>query len=194
MQSKSEFTSNPDVDEIVIDERNKFVIIPNGLRLDFSGVAKGWAAQQVIMKLQEFGPSLMDAGGDIMTSSALLGGDPWPVSIADPFSPEMEGNGVATSGQDYRFWNLNGIRMHHIIDIRTGRPAKSDVYTATIVAPTAIEAEMAAKVVLIMGSDEGYKWLESQPHYAGLIVRMDKSKLVSKRISCFIRSKTCQIQ
>ena len=74
----------------------------------------------------------MDAGGDIMSSTALSDGSPWPVAIADPFQPDndlemlyLAGEGVATSGQDYRVWNLNGIRMHHIIDVRTGRPAKA---------------------------------------------------------------------
>ena len=60
----------------------------------------------------------MDAGGDIMSGSALQDGSPWPIAIGDPFQPEndlemlyLAGEGVATSGQDYRFWNLNGTRI-----------------------------------------------------------------------------------
>ena len=113
--------------------------------------------------------------------------------LAILFNPEndlemlyLAGEGVATSGQDYRFWNLNGTRMHHIIDVRTGRPAESDVYSVTVVAPDVIQAEMAAKVVLILGSEEGLSWLEDQPDHAGYIVRMDNSKLISKHLSILL--------
>jgi thiamine biosynthesis lipoprotein len=196
-----EFTSKASLDDLIMIEEEKLVLLPVGLRLDFGGVAKGWAAQQVIEKLEKFGPALMDAGGDIMSGSALLDGSPWPIAIADPFHPDddlemlyLAGEGIATSGQDYRVWKLNGMRMHHIIDIRTGRPAESDVFSVTVVAPDVIQAEMAAKVVLITGSEAGLIWLEDQPDYAGYIIRMDNSKLISRHFSNYSWSKTCQNQ
>ena len=200
-QANQEFTSKTGLEDLIMIEEEKLVLLPVGLRLDFGGVAKGWAAQQVMDRLLGYGPSLMNAGGDIMTSSALLDGSPWPVAIADPFQPEddlemlnLAGEGVATSGQDYRFWDLNGTRMHHIIDIRTGRPAESDVFAVTVIAPSVIEAEMAAKVVLILGSEVGLSWLEDQQDHAGYIIRMDNSKLISKHLSTYLWSKTCQNQ
>ena len=200
-QIDQEFTSKASLDDLIMIEEEKLVLLPKGLRLDFGGVAKGWAAQKVVDKLQKYGPALMDAGGDIMSGSALLDGNPWPIAIADPFHPDddlemlyLAGEGVATSGQDYRFWNLNGTRMHHIIDVRTGRPAESDVFSVTVVAPDVIQAEMAAKVVLILGSEAGLSWLEDQPDHAGYIVRMDNSKLISKHLSNYCWSKTCQNQ
>jgi thiamine biosynthesis lipoprotein len=196
-----EFTSKASLDDLIMIEEEKLVLLPVGLRLDFGGVAKGWAAQQVIEKLEKFGPALMDAGGDIMSGSALLDGSPWPIVIADPFHPDddlemlyLTGEGIATSGQDYRVWKLNGMRMHHIIDIRTGRPAESDVFSVTVVAPDVIQAEMAAKVVLILGSEAGLSWLEDQPDHAGYIVRMDNTKLMSRHLSSYCWSKTCQNQ
>ncbi len=200
VQINQEFTSKSSLEDLIMVEEEKLVLIPKGLSLDFGGVAKGWAAQKVVENLQKFGPAIMDAGGDIMSGSALQDGSPWPIAIGDPFQPEndlemlyLAGEGVATSGQDYRFWNLNGTRMHHIIDVRTGRPAESDVFSATVVAPDVIQAEMAAKVVLILGSDEGLSWLEDQPDHAGFIVRMDNTKLISRHLSNYCWSKTCQI-
>jgi thiamine biosynthesis lipoprotein len=199
-QNLHEFSPIPGIDEIILDEKEKLVILPEGVRLDFGGVAKGWAARQAVLKLQEYGPALMDAGGDIMTSSALSDGSPWPVAIADPFQPDedlgmlrLSGEGVATSGQDYHFWDMNGTRMHHIIDVRTGRPVESDVYSATVIASDVIEAEMAAKMILILGSEAGLSWLENQPGLAGYIVRMDKTKLISMQLSSYLWSETCQI-
>lgn len=201
IQSDREFSPVPVIKDVILDEEEKLVMLPRGVRLDLGGVAKGWAAWQTIQKLKKYGPALMDAGGDIMTSSHLMNGDPWPVAIANPFQPDedmemlsLAGEGVATSGQDYRFWNLNGVRMHHIIDIRTGKPVESDVFAATIVAPDVMKAEMAAKMVLILGSEEGLRWLEGQPDLAGYIVRMDTSTLLSSQLSSYFWSKACPIQ
>ena len=104
-----EFTPKASLEDLIMVEEEKLVLLPKGLRLDFGGVAKGWSAQKVVDKLKEYGPALMDAGGDIMSGSALLDGSPWPIAIADPFHPDddlemlyLAGEGVATSGQDYQ--------------------------------------------------------------------------------------------
>jgi thiamine biosynthesis lipoprotein len=88
---------------------------------------------------------------------------------------------VATSGRDYRRWRRNGVWQHHIIDPRTNRPAKTDVLCATVIAPSACQAEMAAKTLLIMGSLEGLRWLEARPTFAGLVVLEDGTTLHSRR-------------
>ena len=90
--------------------------------------------------------------------------------------------GVATSGRDYRRWQRNGVWQHHIIDPRTGLPAKTDVLSATVVASTTSEAEAAAKAALILGSDAGLDWLEAHPSCAGLLVLEDGQVSYSSRI------------
>jgi thiamine biosynthesis lipoprotein len=87
---------------------------------------------------------------------------------------------VATSGRDYRRWKQDGRWNHHIIDPRTGEPAVTDVLTATVVAPNVMEAEMAAKVVLILGSREGLEWLERRSGYAGLVVQETGAVITSR--------------
>jgi thiamine biosynthesis lipoprotein ApbE len=67
--------------------------------------------------------------------------------------------GVATSGRDYRHWQKNGTPQHHIINPRTARPAETDVLSATVLAPSARQAEVAAKVALILGSRAGLAWI-----------------------------------
>lgn len=193
-----EFRSVPDYQEIILQEEGRWIGLPIGMRLDLGGVAKGWAAMQAITRLKEYDPAMVDAGGDIMTSSALLDGSPWPISVIDPFQPDLDmemlslsGDGVATSGQDYRNWTFNGMRMHHIIDVRTGRPAESDVYAATVIAPNVIQAEMAAKVVLILGSEEGLRWLEDQTDYAGSIVTLDGSRMSNESFQSYVWSNEC---
>jgi len=181
--------------EIHLDETSRTVCLPTGLRLDFGGIAKGWAADQATRKLSAFGPALVNAGGDIAVSGPQSNGDAWPIGITDPFDPEanlevlmIERGGVATSGKDYRRWQQGGHWQHHIIDPRTGMPAQTDLLTVTVIAPSAVEAEVAAKVALISGSGAGLDWIESNPALAALLVLEDGQRFYSGRFSTFIWS------
>lgn len=183
------------VDTVIFDESAQTIQLPVGVHLDFGGIAKGWAAQQAVSRLQEIGPALMNCGGDIAMSGALRDGSPWEIGVYKPFDRESgyvemlffeRGCGVASSATDRRRWMQGGRVRHHIIDPRTGEPAISDVVSATVVAPTAIEAEAAAKSVLIRGSTNGLDWLESNPALAGLLILEDGEILYGQRIMEFL--------
>jgi len=172
------------------NEESQTICLPQGVHLDFGGVAKGWAAHQTVERLKEHGPALMNAAGDIAISGPRVGGEAWKIGVKNPFVPEsdfeilkLKGGGVATSGKDRRRWSRNGQPLHHIIDPHTGRPAETNVMTATVVAPTVMEAEAAAKAILILGGDEGLKWLESDPVLAGIIILEDGHTFYSQRIT-----------
>ncbi|WP_448591753.1 FAD:protein FMN transferase [Thermoflexus hugenholtzii] len=182
---------------IQLNPERRAVKLPKGVRLDLGGIAKGWAADQAVRRLKPYGPALVDAGGDIAVSGPMANGEPWPIGVADPRSaswnlledPPLLGilrvarGGVATSGRDVRRWRRGDEEQHHLIDPRTGRPARTDVLAVTVVAPTAYEAEIAAKVVFLRGSQEGLAWLEKRPGFAGLVVRHDGEILWSSRWS-----------
>lgn len=169
--------SSRDWQAIILNAATQTVILPAGTSLDLGGIAKGWAAEQAAARLSQWGAALVDAGGDIAVSGPMSDGQPWPIGVASPLGGEQEllllldRGGVATSGRDYRRWQSqkNGPWQHHIIDPRTGQPAQTDVLSATVIAPTMQEAEMAAKVVLIEGCRRGLLWLEARPTLAGLI-------------------------
>ncbi|GAB4206043.1 MAG: FAD:protein FMN transferase [Roseiflexaceae bacterium] len=170
--------------------RPQAVLLAEGVRLDVGGVAKGWAAQEAARRLARFGPTLVDAGGDIAISGPREGGAPWPVAVADPLRPEADlallllgRGGVATSGREHRRWQHGGAWQHHIIDPRSRQPATTDVLSATIVAPSAPLAEAAAKATLIQGSRAGLAWLEARPSMAGLLVLTDGRVLRSRGLA-----------
>jgi thiamine biosynthesis lipoprotein len=178
---------------IECDVSTRSIMLPPGMRLDLGGIAKGWAADQAARRLGVFAPTLIGAGGDIAVSGPRADGEPWSIGVADPSEPDRNlellliANGaVATSGRDYRRWQRNGAWQHHIIDPRSGEPAETDVLSATVIAPTAVEAEMAAKMVLIMGSRAGLNWLEEQSTLAGLLVLESGYVLHSQRIEDYL--------
>ncbi len=179
------------------------VSLPWGLRLDFGGIAKGWAADEAVKRLAKYGPALVDAGGDIAVSGTPDRQVDWPVGVDAPAIPNFPGptspdglldllsirsGGVATSGRDYRRWQQDGAWRHHIIDPRTELPAETDVMTATVIAPTACEAEIAAKVVLLLGSNDGLAWLDAGTSLAGLLVLDSGKVLRSARFDNYVWS------
>lgn len=179
--------------DVSVDPVARTLTLPAGHRLDFGGVAKGWAAHQAAERLKAAGPSLVNAGGDIAVTGLRPGGDLWPIGIADPFDPSVHlevlylgRGGVATSGKDYRRWSRNGMPQHHIIDPRTGLPAESDVLSVTVIAATVIEAEAIAKFILISGSLTGLERLNSDPDLAGLIVLENGQCLYSRALEYFL--------
>ncbi len=183
------------LDAVNWDEEKHTIHLPNDLQLDFGGIAKGWAAEQVVQRLKHLGPVLMNCGGDIAMSGPLLNGSSWEIGIHKPFDRTsgpigmMYFNhrcGVATSATDRRRWMQGGMLRHHIIDPDTGLPARSDVVSATVVAPTAVDAEVAAKTVLILGSADGLAWLEANPNLACLLILEDGRVLYSQRIKEYL--------
>jgi FAD:protein FMN transferase len=183
----------PDVSQIEVDTLQRIILLPPNAHLDFGGVAKGWAAHKAMQKLKLYGPALVDAGGDIAISGLQADGQPWPVGVIDPFIPDQNlftlrlGRcGIATSGRDYRRWKQGDVWKHHIIDPRTGEPAETDIFSVSIIAPSVIEAEIATKVILISGSQDGLAWLEARPSLAGLLILDDGRQLYSPNFKNYL--------
>ncbi len=167
--------------------------LPPHVHLDLSGIVKGWAADRSAKKLGVHGPALIDAGGDIAVSGPRTDGSPWSIGVLNPFQSDqpfetlkITQGGVATSGKDYRRWLRDGQWQHHLIDPRTGLPARTDVVSATVIAPTTFEAEIAAKVIAISGSEPGLAWLEEQPDYAAVVVREDGQAAYSRQMKNYL--------
>jgi FAD:protein FMN transferase len=179
--------------EISANEADRTITLPQGVGLDFGGVAKGWAAHQAMERLQVEGPALVDAAGDIAISGPRADGGPWQIGVADPFHKGeeievlfLEKCGIATSGKDRRRWLRDGVLKHHIINPLTNQPAETDVLTVTVIAPDVMQAEGAAKAVFIQGSRPGLEWIEAHPEFAALFILDDGQMVYSRKMEDFL--------
>ncbi len=143
--------------------------LPLGIRIDLGGIAKGFIVDQVAEQLSTTRDYLVDAGGDIFASGFGDDGRPWRVGIGDPFVPgqhlqvvELRDAAIATSSVVSRRWRTTSGTAHHIIDPRTGLPVENDVACVTVIAPSTTAADIFAKTALILGPDEGSRFLDSQ--------------------------------
>lgn len=159
-----------------------------GVRLDLDGVAKGWIADRAAELLASWPGVAVDADGDIAVRADR--GVEWLIDVADPRLDEqgveppplatlkLRGGaswstsyGVATSGTSVHRWQLaDGRSTHHLIDRRTRRPAQTDIVQATVVAPTAREAEMIAKSAVILGSADALGFLARSAALAAILL------------------------
>lgn len=136
------------------------------LMLDLGGIAKGWTCDFAVEVTEGL---VVNAGGDIRSVDPDLVvsvKDPWDEPIADV---KLGLGGLATSSVAHRAWQAGGERVNHLIDPRTQSPSDSPVLSATAIADSAVEAEAAAKTVLLLG-DEGLAWASRQDWVRGALV------------------------
>lgn len=178
---------------VVADSRSRTITLPQGIRLDFGGVAKGWAAHEAVKRLKIYGSCLANAGGDIAVSGPRMDGSAWPIGVSIPFETGADleilylmRGGVASSGKDRRNWNQNGVFRHHIINPYTGQPAETSVLRVTVVAPTVMEAEAAAKTTFILGQEKGLEWIESRPEFAAVMILESGEVIHSQRMQEYL--------
>ena len=155
-----------DLSDVEIDLQNKSVSVPSGVALDSGGIGKGLAADLMsdyAMQLGAMGIAVF-AGGDVAVKGMAPDAAGWKVNISDPGGVDkfidtisLSRGGLATSSP--MGWRIKD--AHHIIDPRTHKSSDSDVLQATIIAQNASQAEVLAKMCVILGSHEGISRIDS---------------------------------
>jgi len=155
--------------KIVINEQDTTIALAfAGMKLDLSGIAKGYAIDRAAMVLQRHGIKnfLINAGGDIYAAGRKDDDEKWLVGIRHPRSENaliagfaLSDFAVATSGDYERFVETEGKRYHHILNPRTGYPAPL-CQSVSVLAPTVEEAEAWATYLFIIGF-ETYRKISS---------------------------------
>jgi len=131
------------------------------VQLDLGGFAKGYAIDLAIAELKKMGidNAIINAGGDLR-AIGNKNGTPWRIGIRNPRGPDIiaslavEGDeSVFTSGDYERYFDYHGQRYHHIIDPRSGRPARG-ASSVTVIHQDATTADAAATALLIAGPSQ----------------------------------------
>jgi len=124
--------------------------------IDLGGIAKGWLADRLAEALAP--NCLVNLCGDLFARGPGETGEGWPVGFGDR-TVLLRDMGAATSGTTKRMW---GPGLHHLIDPRTSKPATTDLKEASVIAGSAADAEIYAKVALLLGANAAGKWLEGR--------------------------------
>ena len=134
-----------------------------GMRVDLGGIAKGHAVDRVVAILREHGvrAAIVDVGGNVHALGTRPNGTPWRVGIQHPRDTQallgvlsLTKDGVATSGDYQRFFEVDGRRYHHILDPHTGYPAET-MAAISIVASSGRQADGASTAAFLLGPVAG---------------------------------------
>jgi FAD:protein FMN transferase len=154
-----------------LDEERQTARIPPGVELDLGATAKALAADRAAAAIAStMGCGvLVSLGGDISVAGAPPP-EGWTIRLADRHSSTPEGpgpaiairsGGLATSSTVARRWSTASGDLHHVVDPRTGRPARTPWRTVTVAAATCVDANTASTAALVLGED-AVEWLEAR--------------------------------
>ena len=141
-----------------------------------NALAQGYAADRVLLKLREHGihHALVNTG-EIGARGHKEDGEPWQVGLQHPRQPDaysalvkLTNRCMATSG-DYATRFSDDFLRHHIFDPATGR-SPEELSSATIVAPSGLEADGLSTSVLVLGAERGLQLLPSFPGAEAFLV------------------------
>jgi FAD:protein FMN transferase len=152
----------PGAARILIDAGAGTITLPAGVRIDLGGIGKGRAVDLLVDGLAHLPGGLVDLGGDLRVWGRSSDEEPgWPIAVEDLRDGSttavlgLAEGAVATSSVLRRQWSDGVRRAHHLIDPATGRPARGELVTVTVLAGSAAAAEVIAKHALLSGSIAG---------------------------------------
>ncbi|MBL7075486.1 FAD:protein FMN transferase [candidate division KSB1 bacterium] len=156
-----------------------------GMGIDLGGIAKGYAIDRAVEVLAQEGitSAIVEIGGDLKVLGERGEGEPWRIAIRHPRSQDsiygtipLSSGGVASSGDYERYFISGGRRYHHVLDPRTGYPARGCV-SVTVLHPSATEADGWATAVFVMGPQIGVRLIEKSPDLEGIIIYQEGDSL-----------------
>ena len=141
------------------------------LEIDLSAIAKGFAVDQVALRLEQYGIEsyLVEVGGEVRCRGSKSNGELWRTGIRRPIpgrgeiveAVELNQRSIATSGDYENFVVIDGASYSHTIDPNTGVPIQNGLTSTSVVADDCMTADALATAVSVMGYQEGRKLIES---------------------------------
>lgn len=154
------------------------IYMPQGMGVDLGGIAKGYAAKNVleIMRAGGVETAVISLGGNVGLLGTKPDGTDWQVAIERPDGsgeamaqmsiPGGEYTYVVTSGGYQRNFTVDGVTYHHILDPDTGRPAETDLLSVTIISDDGILADAYSTALFVMGREKAIEfWKDGHNEY-----------------------------
>jgi thiamine biosynthesis lipoprotein len=168
-----------DFRDVVLDKPERQVALRRrGMKIGLGGIAKGYALDESAARLRALGITsfLLSAGGQIY-AGGKRGEQPWRVAVRDPrgeatdqvLALDVEDASVSTSGDYERFFTVDGVRYHHILDPHTGYPARG-LRSATVVSADATWADALSTALMVMTAAQRDPLLRAMPEVGTVLI------------------------
>lgn len=168
-----------DYRRIALDKTSRTVFLETkGMAIGLGAIAKGYAVDRAMEAIVKAGVenAIVRAGGDMRVQGTDEGGEAWRIGVRHPRKKgallatiPLTDISISTSGDYERFFIKDGVLYHHIIDPRTGQPARS-CRSVTILAPDTMTSDALSTAVFVLGPVEGMMLIENLSGVEGIIV------------------------
>lgn len=161
------------------------VSIPEGFTIDFNAIAQGFTVDHIadFLENRRVGNYMVEVGGEVRAKGVNEAGNVWRIGVDKPqeeidaenrfqFVLELKDAGLATSGNYRRFWvdEETGIRYSHTIDPQTGYPARNQLLSVSVIAPSAMDADAYATVCMVQGLEQCKQILADKENLEGYLI------------------------
>ena len=167
----------------------KIVKTDSRTAFDFSAIAKGYACDEVGRMLERNGVKnyLVEIGGEITLKGKNPSGTEWLVSVDRPIESNtsvvhdnmlvvgMNDGAIATSGNYRNYKDIDGKKVVHTMNPKTGYPEETNLLSVTIVADNCMLADAYATACMVMGAERSKSFLESHSNIGGFIVYTEEA-------------------
>lgn len=202
MELLKEKALHTDIDKLVINEAEKTVFLTDPeMSLDVGAIAKGYATSRVAQECIEKGYTnlAISVGGNVYTIGTHDDGTLWKVAVQNPLadSDTQDGNildlyvsdtSVVTSGSYQRYYTVNNVRYHHIIDPQTLMP-KNDCLSVTIICPDSALADALSTALFNMSPQEGLAYANSLDGVEAMYILPDMTFLKTQGFDSYTEQK-----
>ena len=170
MEELEEANKHTSIDLLEIDDVNNTVRISDPLaRIDVGAIGKGYATEkagQMLAQMECFG-YVLNIGGNIKTIGTKPNGEGWNTGIKDPLNPsqytfytKLSDTSCVTSGNYERYYYVDGVKYHHIIDKDTLMPANTFA-AITIITKDSGLADSLSTALFCMDFETGFNLVNS---------------------------------
>lgn len=162
-----------DIRQMILNEEDSTVYLADpAMTLDVGAIAKGYATEQIALYLEEKGITgyILNVGGNVRCIGSHPNGDPWTVGIENPDTEKesephiaylhLHDKSLVTSGSYQRYYTVNGIRYHHIIDPETLMPG-TNFLSVSVLCTDSGRADALSTALFTMTYEEGSALVES---------------------------------
>jgi thiamine biosynthesis lipoprotein len=156
--------------------------------LDFNAIAQGYSIDVVYDFLQSQGIEnmMVELGGELRVKGHNENGDLWAIGIDDPKQEagqqpkrtaiiNLDNEAISTSGNYRKFFMHEGKKYGHSINPKTGYPVQRDIISATVVAPTCMEADAWSTAFMVTGLEKAKEMLNSENHLKAFFIYEDEN-------------------
>ncbi len=184
MEALTEAAQHMDIENLIIDEQAMTVYLADPLmQLDVGAVAKGYATERTAQLMADAGAqsALLSVGGNVRAIGQRADGTAWQVGVQNPDLDADEtyiatvallNSSMVTSGSYQRYYTVDGVRYHHIIDPNTLMPADY-AQSVTILAENSGIADALSTALFTVSVEQGKKILQQFDNVQALWVIQD---------------------